>query len=90
MTEIIALVPTMAALAGLVIRGLKPSTSFLTGCLLSVATLIRTNLGCLGFVVGLLFVCSETSNGFVSLLKRTGAYVLGGSCPWQSYFRPTS
>ena len=54
LTEIIALVPTMGALAVLLTGGSKPSTCFSAGCLLSLATLVRTNLGILAMAGGIL------------------------------------
>src|SRR5262249_7831873 len=66
MTEIIALVPTIGALL-LLIRGtVTPTSLFLTGFLLSIATLVRTNLGYLVVAVGFATVYFGIYKGFGS------------------------
>jgi Dolichyl-phosphate-mannose-protein mannosyltransferase len=88
MTEIIALVPTMGALL-ILHRGTSNLTIlFFAGCLLSIATLVRTNLGYVAVAVGLVSVCLEISNGFGPFLKRAGAYGLGGLLPLTLVFLP--
>jgi len=80
MTEIIALVPIMGALVLLVTREMNWVTCLMTGFLLSLATLVRLNLGYLAAAVGILipYLSLFSSRSFV---KQTAAYVLGGLLP---------
>lgn len=81
MTEIIALVPTMGALLILLAGTSSSRRLFLTGWLLSMATLVRSNLAYLALAVGLVIVSVELRGGLRSLLSRAGAYALGGILP---------
>ena len=79
MTEIIALIPVLGALL-LLLRGGSVWHLFWVGALLSMATLIRTNLGYLPIAVAISIVAA-TIGDWRKLATNVVAYVLGGVMP---------
>jgi hypothetical protein len=88
MSEIVALVPTMGALLILLERAPSLKSLFFTGFLLSIATLVRTNLGCLVLVVGMFVAFSAVRRGIPSLLKTSLTFIVGGLVPLVLTFLP--
>jgi hypothetical protein len=81
MTEVIALVPAVGALAVLVTRRWIPSTCFLAGSLVSSATLVRLNLSFLAVAIGIFIVYWSFAKSAGSVVRQTVAYIMGGLVP---------
>lgn len=80
-SEIIALVPLMGALTVLVTKGVNASSCFVIGLLISLAVLVRLNLGYLAVLVGTVIVFRSWAGGWNLVMRNTGAYVVAGVVP---------
>ncbi len=81
LTEHLALAPLMGALGLLALHPLRPRTSFLTGLLLSLAVLVRTNLAYVALPVALaLAVRWATSRGMYRRIEAS-SFAIGALLP---------
>ena len=81
MTETIAMVPVMAALAILTTGRHEAATGFAAGVLLSLASLVRTNLACLLIVVGIYLLLRSAACGRARIAQSLVPYGLGALLP---------
>jgi 4-amino-4-deoxy-L-arabinose transferase-like glycosyltransferase len=77
MSEYVALVPLLAALALLVLKQLRLGVLFGTGFLLASAAMIRLNLAYVCIIVGLLVIFQKFTKGEINFLRRGICYGLG-------------
>lgn len=80
--ELLAAVPLTGALWVLLARGDRPGASWSVGLLISLATLVRTNLGLVAIAVGLLYVTAVFVPARIRLPRRgLAGYVIAGLVP---------
>jgi hypothetical protein len=81
LTEILALVPMLAALLLLMPGARDGKRACLAGVALSAATLFRSNLAFVTLAVGVSLVALSARMGVRGVLRQVGAYVCGGLVP---------
>ena len=81
MTETLAMVPVMAALAILIMCRHGAGTGFAAGLLLSLATLVRTNLVCLLVVGGIDLLIRSAARDRARVARLVASYALGALLP---------
>lgn len=88
MTQHVALVPLLGALALLTSRNITPTTVFSSGALLAVACLVRLNLAYVALFVGMFITLFPAPKSRASLLQRGFYYGLGFSAVVMASFIP--
>lgn len=81
MTETLAMVPVMAALAILMTGRHEPVSGFAAGALLSLASLVRTNLACLLVVAGIYLLIRSAACDSARMARLVLPYGLGALLP---------
>jgi hypothetical protein len=81
MSEILALVPLMGALAITVRYGMAPKKLFFVGFLISIAALVRLNLAYLAVVMGLFILFKQLLSEKRLPVGKLALYVVGGLVP---------